>query len=582
MTQRSLRILIIDENAVRAAILEEGLRLASSGEEGGTLEVHHIRDTANLLARIGAVDPDVILIDLENPSRDTLEQMFQVSRLARRPIAMFVDKSDSATVQAAIDAGVSAYVVDGLRKERVRSILDVTISRFHAFDRLQSELHQAKSALEDRKIIEQAKAILMQQRGCSEDDAYVLLRRTAMNQNRQDRRARALARRRRRAAAREASMTERDRHGVSCRSSITPCSWPRASRFAAEAGIDLVLAEPSGEPARSSSLGHVDPRHALARYGRANARVGHKSIASRVRAGTRRQPVVVIQARIISTSCGRRDFRIRSRRSARWRRGAAACSAVDARHGLSVLESQLRFALLASAAGLHPFRDVRLVAIPPPLMVDSFARTLSILRVGEPWNSLAVAQGLGSIVASQSQLFPRAVEKVLAFRTAFAQQSQTIVTLLRALDAAAAWVDDASNHAALALLLARPAYLDLPPEIIAPALAGRMRFAAGAEVHDHGFLYFHRHDANAPREADGLWVYAQMVRWGQLAPSERAERVAARVFDPALYRESVPGVRVGAQAAPLPFDRVEFAAKDVPAYLGQFDVHTPYTDAHAL
>ena len=156
MTQRSLRILIIDENAVRAAILEEGLRVASGDEESGTLEVHHIRDMANLLARIATVDPDVILIDLENPSRDTLEQMFQVSRLARRPIAMFVDKSDSATVQAAIDAGVSAYVVDGLRKERVRSILDVTVSRFHAFDRLQSELQQAKSALEDRKIIEQA------------------------------------------------------------------------------------------------------------------------------------------------------------------------------------------------------------------------------------------------------------------------------------------------------------------------------------------------------------------------------------------------------------------------------------------
>jgi response regulator NasT len=184
MTQRRLRILIIDENSVRAAILEEGLRVASSGEPGGALEVHHIRDMSNLLARIATVDPDVILIDLENPSRDTLEQMFQVSRLARRPIAMFVDKSDSATVQAAIDAGVSAYVVDGLRKERVRSILDVTISRFHAFDRLQSELQQARSALEDRKLIEQAKAIVMQQRGCSEDEAYVLLRRTAMNQNR--------------------------------------------------------------------------------------------------------------------------------------------------------------------------------------------------------------------------------------------------------------------------------------------------------------------------------------------------------------------------------------------------------------
>src|SRR5688572_25401107 len=184
MAQRLLRILIIDENAVRAAILDEGLRVASNGAAGDTLEIHHIRDMANLLARISGIDPDVILIDLENPSRDTLEQMFQVSRLARRPIAMFVDKSDSATVRDAIDAGVSAYVVDGLRKERVRSILDVTISRFHAFDRLQSELQQAKSALEDRKIIEQAKAILMQQRGCSEDDAYVLLRRTAMNQNR--------------------------------------------------------------------------------------------------------------------------------------------------------------------------------------------------------------------------------------------------------------------------------------------------------------------------------------------------------------------------------------------------------------
>ena len=184
MAHRPLRILIVDENAVRAAILEEGLRVVSGDGTDGSLEIHNIRDMTNLLPRIVGVDPDVILIDLENPSRDTLEQMFQVSRVARRPIAMFVDKSDSATVQAAIDAGVSAYVVDGLRKERVKSILDVTISRFHAFDRLQSELQEAKSALEDRRIIDQAKAILMKKRGCSEDDAYVLLRRTAMNQNR--------------------------------------------------------------------------------------------------------------------------------------------------------------------------------------------------------------------------------------------------------------------------------------------------------------------------------------------------------------------------------------------------------------
>ena len=185
MKQPPLRILIIDANAVRAAILEDGLREAHAGEGAPAVVVHHIvRETVDLLPRISDIDPDVILIDLENPSRDALEQMFQVSRLARRPIAMFVDKSDSESVRAAIDAGVSAYVVDGLRKERIRSILDVTISRFNLFDRLRTELSEAKSALEDRKVVERAKSILMKQKQITEERAYELLRRTAMNQNR--------------------------------------------------------------------------------------------------------------------------------------------------------------------------------------------------------------------------------------------------------------------------------------------------------------------------------------------------------------------------------------------------------------
>jgi response regulator NasT len=178
LTAKHLRVLIIDENALRAAILEDGLR------EAGPIDVHHIRDTARLLPRIAAIDPDVILIDLGNPSSDTLEQMFHVARWAKRPTAMFVDRSDATTVQAAIDAGVSAYIVDGLRKERVKSIIDVTISRFQALDRLQTELSDAKSALAERGTIEQAKSILMQQKNLSEDEAYTLLRRTAMNQNR--------------------------------------------------------------------------------------------------------------------------------------------------------------------------------------------------------------------------------------------------------------------------------------------------------------------------------------------------------------------------------------------------------------
>ena len=129
------------------------------------------------------VDPDVILIDLENPSRDVLEQMFQVSRVVRRPIAMFVDQADSASIQASVDAGVSAYIVDGLKKERIKSILDLCISRFNAFSRLQTELEQTKTALEERKVIDRAKGIIMRAKSLSEGDAYALLRRTAMNEN---------------------------------------------------------------------------------------------------------------------------------------------------------------------------------------------------------------------------------------------------------------------------------------------------------------------------------------------------------------------------------------------------------------
>ena len=172
----SLKIVIVDESPIRAAILEGGLR------EAGFTQVVRIEETTNLLARIYALDPDVILIDLENPSRDVLEQMFQVSRIVKRPIAMFVDQSDTASIQASVDAGVSAYIVDGLKKERVKNILDLCISRFNAFARLQDELDRTKTALEERKVIDRAKGILMKAKNLTEEEAYTLLRRTAMNE----------------------------------------------------------------------------------------------------------------------------------------------------------------------------------------------------------------------------------------------------------------------------------------------------------------------------------------------------------------------------------------------------------------
>ena len=174
----SCKIAIVDENPVRSAILEEGLR------DAGHHNVALIAERTNLLYRLTALDPDVILIDLESPSRDVLEQMFQVSRAVRRPVVMFVDESDAASIQAAVDAGVSAYVVDGLKKERIKHILDMSISRFKAFSRLQDELDETKTALEERKLIDRAKGILMRAKNLPEEDAYALLRKTAMNEKR--------------------------------------------------------------------------------------------------------------------------------------------------------------------------------------------------------------------------------------------------------------------------------------------------------------------------------------------------------------------------------------------------------------
>lgn len=175
MRDKELTIAIIDPSRARAAILEEGLRAA------GVERVIVIPEGADLMARLAELDPDIVVIDLQNPSRDVLEHMVQVSRPVERPVAMFVDHSDAAMMQAAVDAGVSAYVIDGLKAERVKSVVDVAIARFNAFARLQRELTEVRTELAERKLIDRAKGIVMKAKGLGEDEAYALLRRTAMN-----------------------------------------------------------------------------------------------------------------------------------------------------------------------------------------------------------------------------------------------------------------------------------------------------------------------------------------------------------------------------------------------------------------
>lgn len=173
-----MRIAIIDDSGLRATILEEGLR------DAGFEEINVVPPQGAFVARLERMAPDVVLMNLGNANRDSLEEMLAVSRALARPIAMFVDQSDESMIGAAIDAGISAYVVDGLRKERVKPVLELAIRRFNAFSKLQAELDAARTELADRKTVDRAKAILMKNRELDEPGAYALLRTTAMKQGR--------------------------------------------------------------------------------------------------------------------------------------------------------------------------------------------------------------------------------------------------------------------------------------------------------------------------------------------------------------------------------------------------------------
>ena len=173
-----MRIAVIDESASRASVIREGLSQLDGSE------VFVVTERQGLVAQIAEIAPDVVLIDLGNPSRDVLEDYFAVSRALSRPIAMFVDRSDEEAIGQSIDAGVSVYVVDGLAASRIRPVLDLAVRRFNAFARLQAELDDAKGKLAERETIDKAKRILMQSKGVSEPEAYAELRRKAMSSSR--------------------------------------------------------------------------------------------------------------------------------------------------------------------------------------------------------------------------------------------------------------------------------------------------------------------------------------------------------------------------------------------------------------
>lgn len=173
----SLKILLVDPDSGRSTILEQALC------DAGHAVVARLRSERDLASKVAEYRPDVVIIDMEAPGRDTLEQMREVSRDNPRPIVLFSNQRDPEYIRQAVKAGVSAYVVDGLQKERVLPIVEVAIARFREFQVLRCELEETRSRLQERKIIEKAKGILMRRRGLSENAAYQLMRKMAMDRN---------------------------------------------------------------------------------------------------------------------------------------------------------------------------------------------------------------------------------------------------------------------------------------------------------------------------------------------------------------------------------------------------------------
>ncbi len=176
--ESTLRIVVVEPDRERAVDIIDALR------DGGWANVTVIAEGTALARTLEQHDPDLVLIDLANPSRDILENLSAASGAHARPVAMFVDQTDAEMTKAAVEAGLSAYVVGGLTKARIKPVLETAIARFQMMSQIRSELDAAKTALAERKTIDRAKGLLIQAKGLSEDEAYSLLRKTAMDQGR--------------------------------------------------------------------------------------------------------------------------------------------------------------------------------------------------------------------------------------------------------------------------------------------------------------------------------------------------------------------------------------------------------------
>ncbi|WP_341710523.1 ANTAR domain-containing protein [Limnobacter sp.] len=176
-TTPPLKVLLVDEEPGRAAILERALL------DAGYVLVSRLSSADRLVEHVAVSQPDIVIVDIDSPDRDCLENMAVLSRSNPKPVIMFSDEDNEDTIAGAIKAGVSAYVADGMNPDRVRPIVQVAVARFREFQALKNELQKTRDQLADRKLIDKAKGLLMKHRNFNEDEAYHAMRKLAMERN---------------------------------------------------------------------------------------------------------------------------------------------------------------------------------------------------------------------------------------------------------------------------------------------------------------------------------------------------------------------------------------------------------------
>jgi len=241
---------------------------------------------------------------------------------------------------------------------------------------------------------------------------------------------------------------------------------------------------------------------------------------------------------------------------------------------------ELRYWL--AAAGIHPDRDVKLVVVPPPLTSDALAAgAIDAFCAGAPWNMVAVDKGVGRIVAVKQEIWPSSPEKVVGTRPEWAREHpETLARLLVALDAAARWCDAIESRSLLAEALADPRYIGGSREILRRVLLGEFTVdASGTQRTIPDYFVFHAGAANFPWVSQALWIYSQMIRWGQTDFSDEGVRLAAAGYRPDLYRAALglgaaPEQRIeGEQADDRFIDARVFDPQSIGRYVESFDIH---------